>query len=1066
MSPALYSEDTLVQQTTAEYLEERLGWRSVFAHNSETFGPDGTLGRTSEDEVLLTRYLRQALEINNPDLPDEAYDNAIRVIVEVSAAQSTLQTNQEKYDLLRNGVKVTYRDPRGGMETRTLRVFDFDDPENNHFLAVRELWIKGPLYRRRADLVGFVNGIPLLFMELKNIHRNVRRAYEENLADYRDTIPHVFHHNAFVVLGNGVDARIGSYSAPFEYFREWKRLDEDEPGVVDMETLLKGVCTKANFLDLFENYVLFDDSGERLVKVVAQNQQYLGVTRAVRAVEKRQTAGGRLGVFWHTQGAGKSYSMVFFSRKVHRKLGGNFTFLVLCDRDDLDNQIYRTYAGCGVVGEQEEVRAGSGRHLKRLLGQHKAYVFSLIQKFNQDVLPDEPYSERSDIIVIVDEAHRTQYGRMALNQRNALPNALYIAFTGTPLMKEDELTRRVFGDYVSRYGFQRAVEDGATVPLYYDARGEKLGVATDDLNERIAEKLDEFEADDVDVEQRLERELKRDYHIITAPDRLDAVARDFVSHYTTAWESGKAMLIAIDKVTAVRMHVLIEKHWRDRVSRLEGELSSAASGEDRLALERQLVWMKNTKIAVVVSEEQGEVAKFRNWGLDIEPHRRLIKEGFETGADERVDVESAFKKDGHPFRVAIVCAMWLTGFDVKSLATLYLDKPLKAHTLMQAIARANRVHEGKNNGLIVDYCGILKNLRRALATFAGHTGADDGGGEDLPAKPHEELLDELAEAIDSVREFLATKAFRLEEIIEKDGFERNAAIAAAKEVVNENDETRKRFEIMARIVFRKFRASLTLKEVHVFRSAYDAIDIVYKSLQADRDNADISQIIRELHDIVGEYIAPAGTGQIRESSTPYDISAIDFERLRQEFARSPTQNTHVQNLMAAVDKRLARMLEQNPLRTDFQQHFEQLVADYNREKDRVTIEKTFEALLKFVSKLDDEQERALREGLDEPTLTLFDLLKKKDLTPADIDRIKQVAVDLYATLRHQLTRIRDWNQKQATRDQVKQTIRDFLYSDKTGLPESYSEDEVTKKSELVFGHYLTQQQQGFPLAAG
>ena len=252
MSPALYSEDTLVQQTTAEYLEERLGWHSVSAYNSETFGPDGTLGRTSAVEVVLTRYLRQALDSLNPGLPGEAVDNAIRAIVQVSAAQSTLQTNQEKYDLLRNGVKVTYRDPRGGMETRTLRVFDFDDPENNHFLAVRELRIKGPLYRRRADLIGFVNGIPLLFVELKNIHRNVRRAYDENLADYKDTIPHVFHHNAFVVLGNGVDARIGSYSAPFEYFREWKRLDEDEPGVVDMETLLKGVCTKANFLDLFE----------------------------------------------------------------------------------------------------------------------------------------------------------------------------------------------------------------------------------------------------------------------------------------------------------------------------------------------------------------------------------------------------------------------------------------------------------------------------------------------------------------------------------------------------------------------------------------------------------------------------------------------------------------------------------------------------------------------------------------------------------------------------------------------------------------------------------------------
>ena len=1064
MSPSPYIEDNLVQETTADYLEGRLGWQSVYAHNTETFGPDGTLGRANDGEVVLTRYLRQALEDYNPGLPDGAYDNAIREITQVTAAQSTLQTNLEKYGLLGNGVKVTYPDPRGGMETRTLRVFDFDNAENNRFLAVRELWIKGPLYRRRADIVGFVNGVPLLFMELKNIHRNVRRAYDENLADYKDTVAHIFHHNAFVVLGNGVDARIGSYSASFEFFREWKRLDEDEPGVVDMETLLKGVCRKSNFLDLFENFVLFDDSGERLIKVVAQNQQYLGVNRAIGSVEARHEAAGKLGVYWHTQGAGKSYSMVFFSRKVHRKLGGNFTFLVLCDRDDLDNQIYRTFAGCGVVGEHEDVRADSGKHLKRLLGEHKAYVFSLIQKFNEDVLPHEPYSDRDDIIVVVDEAHRTQYGRLALNQRNALPNALYIAFTGTPLMKDDEITRQVFGDYVSRYGFQRAVEDGATVPLFYDARGEKLGIATDELNERIAEKLEELETSDIDVEQRLERELRRDYHIITAPERLEAIAEDFVTHYTTGWESGKAMFIAIDKVTAVRMHALITKRWNERAAKLEDEVSSLTGNEERLALGRKLAWMKETKIAVVVSEEQGEVGKFRNWDLDITPHRRLIKEGFETADRERIDVESAFKKDGHPFRVVIVCAMWLTGFDVKSLSALYLDKPLKAHTLMQAIARANRVHEGKNNGFIVDYCGILKNLRSALATFAGHTGEEDGGTADLPARPQEELLEELVEAIGMVCSFLAAKEFRPEDIIEKTGFERNAAIVSAKEIINENDGTRKRFEIMARTVFRKFKACLNVTGINDHRQAYDAINIVYKSLQDDRDQADISQVIKDLHGIVGESINVGDMGN-GEDGRLYDISAIDFERLRQEFPKSPRKNTQVQNLKAVIEKRLTLMLAQNPLRTDFEQHYESLVAEYNREKDRVTIEKTFEALLKFVADLDEEQERAVREGLDEPTLALFDLLTKSELTPAEIKCIKAVAIELHATLQAELARIRDWQRKEATRDLVKQTIFDFLYSDETGLPASYSDDEITVKSNLVFGHFLNQQQHGVALDA-
>ena len=391
-----------------------------------------------------------------------------------SETQAALSLNQEKHALQKDGVPVSFRDGKGELVKQWLRVFDFGQPERNHFLAVRELWIRGGLYRRRADIVGFVNGIPLLFMELKNIHKDIHAAYENNLADYRDTVPYLFHHNAFIVLANGSDARIGSR---FGHFHEWKRLEEDEPGAVDMETLLKGVCDKRNFLDLFENFILFDDSTGKLVKIIAKNHQFLGVNKAVQVVRERRERDGKLGVFWHTQGAGKSYSMVFFTRKVHRKLGGNFTFLVLTDRGDLDTQIYKTFAGTGVVdNDRDPCRASSGEHLKALLAEHKAYVFALIQKFNQKVDPREPYSPRDDLIVITDEAHRTQYGTLALNLRNALPNASCIGFTGTPLFKDYEITRRVFGEYVSTYPFQRAVDDRATVPLYYDARGEKLMV--------------------------------------------------------------------------------------------------------------------------------------------------------------------------------------------------------------------------------------------------------------------------------------------------------------------------------------------------------------------------------------------------------------------------------------------------------------------------------------------------------------------------------------------------------------------------------------------------------------
>jgi len=1062
-----YDEDALVQQTTAAYLAERLGWQSVYAYNDETFGPAGTLGRASDREVVLTRYLRAKLVELNPNLPDDAYDDAVRQIVGVVATQTLLATNRDKYELIKDGAQVTFRNDKGERVRDRLRVFDFDKPEKNHFLCVRELWVRGDLYRRRADIVGFVNGLPLLFMELKNVHRDIRAAYEQNLADYKDTIPHLFHHNAFIVLANGVDAKLGSLSSRFEHFHEWKRLAEDEPGVVDMETLLKGVCDKHNFMDLLESFIVFDESSGELKKILGRNHQFLGVNRAIEAVRDRKGRQGKLGVFWHTQGAGKSYSIVMFTRKVHRKLGGNFTFVVLTDRDDLDTQIYKTFAGCGVVdNDRDPCRAASGEHLSTLLAQHKAFIFSLIQKFNRDVNPDEAYTRRDDVIVITDEAHRTQYGTLALNMRNALPNASYIGFTGTPLFKDDEITRRVFGDYVSTYDFQRAVDDNATVPLYYDARGDKLGVAVGDLNDRIAAKLEELETDDVNVQQRLESELKRDYHIITADKRLDQIARDFVRHYSTAWESGKAMLVCIDKITCVRMYNLIATYWDERIKELEAELATTTDEQDEVLRRKRIAWMRETRVAVVVSEEQGEVDKFRQWGLDITPHRKLIKEGMDIPEAMRrkpqfrnmqhLGVDDAFKEEEHPFRVAIVCAMWLTGFDVPSLSTLYLDKPLKAHTLMQAIARANRVNEGKNNGLVVDYCGILKNLRKALATFAGRAdgghGGEGGDGETDPTKPEEELLAELVEAISFVRTFLSDRGSSLNDIITKTGFERNAGIAAAKEAANENDETRKRFEVMCREVFKKFKACINVRGVNNHRSEYDAINIVYKSLQRDREQADITEIIRALHQVVNEAIDTRTHREV-EDRPPFDISKIDFDRLRKEFERSPVKHTTVQNLRQAIEQRLQRLLERNPLRTDFQRHYEEIVAEYNQEKDRVNIERTFEALLKFVRELGDEDSRAVREGLDEESLALFDLLKKTDLKAGEIRRIKAVAVGLLQTLKAEKLRVDHWREKESTRDAVRIAIRDFLWSDETGLPvDRYTEEDVETRAEEVFRH--------------
>ena len=651
---------------------------------------------------------------------------------------------------------------------------------------MRELKLTGirtPNYNRRADLVCFVNGLPLVFIELKAVHKNIREGFDNNLSDYMDenVIAHAFHHNAFLVVSNGDRARYGSMTSGWEHFAEWKRHDEAETGSLEAEVLLNGMLAHDRLLDIVENFIVFDESKPGATrKVIARNHQVLGVNRAVASVARQEELKlqfppeqrlthrivelplesrapvehlpelgmvaeaatpyvpegpvdiverahpdlGRLGVFWHTQGSGKSYSMAFFAEKVRRKLKGNFTFLLMTDRNDLDSQIYRTFIGCGIADDQTP-RAASGDDLEKRLKENHRYVFSLIHKFNKDVDPEQPYSERDDIIVISDEAHRTQAGRLARNMHLALPNASFIGFTGTPLFKQDELTRRIFGDYVSRYDFKRSEEDGATVKLVYDNRGEKLGMARTDLNDRIATKIEEAELDP-DQEALLDKLLGQDYEVITADERLEKIAADFVEHCATRWQSGKSMLVCIDKITCARMLQLIVPKWQAKAADVRGaaeakrgkaeaaadEAVRNALAEEAGELASQADWLDETIVEIIISEAQNEVADFKKWGFDIIPHRARMKQGFETPDGQRVDVETAFKNPDHPFRVAIVCAMWLTGFDVECLSTLYIDKPMKAHSLMQAIARANRVYPGKDFGLIVDYNGMLRSLGR------------------------------------------------------------------------------------------------------------------------------------------------------------------------------------------------------------------------------------------------------------------------------------------------------------------------------------------------------------------
>jgi len=622
--PHEFSEDELVQKTTAGFFKHELNWESVYAYNEEVLGPDGTLGRLTEKEVVLKRYLKQALQTLNPDVPEAVYENAIKQITEISYTRPLIQQNREKYDVCTNGVLVNYKDEKNHTNKVRLKLFDFETPSNNHFLVVRELWIQGPLYRRRADIIGFVNGMPLLFIELKTIHKNVRNAYDKNLKDYFDTIPQLFIHNAIIILSNGDSAKVGTISSKFEHFMDWKRLKEEDQGSLDCEVMLSGMCAKHNFMDLFENFILFDETLGFCVKILSRNHQFLGVNKVITAVKDSNNRAGKLGVFWHTQGSGKSYSMAFLCKKVHRKITGNFTFLIVTDREDLDKQIYNTFSGVGLV-KNDKCRASSGEHLKKLFLEDHAYLFTMVHKFNIEITEDNPYSKRSDIIVLSDESHRTQYGRLALNMRNALPNASFIGFTGTPLFKDDEITSRVFGEYISTYDFKRSVDDNATVPLYYESRGEKLNLSTENINEKIAEAL---ENEDLNIDQQalLEKELAREYHIITAEKRLDAIAKDFVEHYSDRWETGKAMFICIDKLTAVRMYNLVQYYWEKKKCEITKQIESVSDPQDVMHLHRKMQWMIETRMAVIISEEQGEVEKFKNGILILKLTDDLLKQ--------------------------------------------------------------------------------------------------------------------------------------------------------------------------------------------------------------------------------------------------------------------------------------------------------------------------------------------------------------------------------------------------------------------------------------------------------
>jgi type I restriction enzyme R subunit len=928
------------------------------------------------------------------------------------------------------------KDPRSGKdEPRTLRVVDWDQPEANDFLAVRQLRLQGPLYNCIPDVVLFVNGLPWVVIELKRPSVPARQGFDENLTSYKhpqNGVPQLFSFNALLIASNGTDGRVGSLTADWGRFFEWKRIEsEKEPRRVTLEVLIKGTCDRRRLLDLVRSFTLFSEHKTGLTKVLGQNHQFLGVNNAIEATLAARAAGhGRAGVFWQTQGSGKSFSMVFYAQKIHRTVPGNWTFVVVTDRVELDDQIAKTFAACGAVDDATKCHATSGAHLRELLAENHRYVFTLIHKFqSQEVLCD-----RRDVIVIVDEAHRSQYDALAMNMRAALPNALFVAFTGTPLIAGEERTREVFGDYVSVYDFQQSVEDGATVPLFYENRTPELALTNPDLNDDIYNVIDEAGLDD-ENEARLQKLLGQRYHLLTRDDRLDTVAADIVQHFLGRGFQGKAMVVSIDKATALRTYDKVKRAWEAETARVRATARAYQEpSAENAALAERLRRLESVDMAVIVSPGQNEIEDMRKLGLDIVAHRKLMNES-QPPLDER------FKDPEDRLSLVFVCAMWLTGFDAPSCSTVYLDKPMRNHTLMQTIARANRVYPGKHSGVIVDYANVFGSLERALALYGA------AAGTHTPVNAKEALVAELEAALAGVAAVCAGAGVDLGGIEgEAQALKRLTLLGEAVDKLLLPDELRKAFLGQARLAESLYQALKPHKSAAGFAPRMATVIALADQIrdECSPEKVDLSQVLGR----IGQVLDRSIKGVVIAKEVPtIDLSRIDFKALAKKFDKSATKNLDLERLKAAIRAQLEKLIAANETRVDFREKFDALIAEYNAGSSQ--IEQLFLDLVKLSQSLSEEEERHIREHLSEEELVVFDLLTRPgpELSTPERDEVKKVARQLLQKLHRAFTI--DWQKTQMSRERIRETIETELDE---GLPRAYTPEVYKTKAGVIFQH--------------
>ncbi len=1003
-----------------------VGWRIAHGPDISPAGDTLTLPlsqreRESYGEVVLSQRIRDALARLNPDLPAEALEDAFRKLMRPEGAD-LIQRNRAFHRLLVDGVTVEYRTADGTIRGVQARVLDFDDLDNNHWLAVNQFAVSEGQHIRRPDIVLFVNGLPLAVIELKNPadeEATIWTAFQQ-LQTYQAEIPSLFGFNEVLVISDGVEARVGALGAGREWFKPWRTIGGDTlaaDAMPQLQVVIEGLFARRRFLDLVRDFVVFEDEGGgRLVKKMAGYHQFHAVrvavaetlraaalARADRVAEQlgryeagRKPGGSpgdrRIGVVWHTQGSGKSLTMAFYAGRVIREPAmENPTIVVLTDRNDLDDQLFGTFSRCQELLRQPPVQAESRAHLRQLLSvQAGGVVFTTIHKFFPEEKGDRHpvLSERRNIVVIADEAHRSQYDFIdgfARHMRDALPHASFIGFTGTPIEKTDANTRAVFGDYISVYDIQRAVEDGATVPIYYESRLAKLA-----LDEAERPKIDpDFEeateGEEVERKEKLKTKWAQLEAVVGAEKRLKLVAQDIVEHLERRLEAmdGKAMVVCMSRRICVELYreiVRLRPDWEDEA-------------DDR------------GQIKVVMTGSASDP-------LDWQPHIR--------NKQRREFLANRFRDPTDPFKIVVVRDMWLTGFDAPSLHTMYLDKPMRAHGLMQAIARVNRVFRDKPGGLVVDYLGLAHELQAALATYT------DNGGTGRTAIDLHEAVNVMLEKYEVCCGLF--HGFDWSVWTSGTPEERLSLLPAAQEHILSQENGKDRLLRTAQELSKAFALAVPHEEALRIRDDVAFFQAVRASLakRAPGDSRTEEELDHAIRQIVSKAVAPEGVVDIFAAAglKKPDISVLSEEFLA-EVRGMPQKHLAVELLQKLLKGEISTRRRKNVVQArSFAEMLEEAIRRYQNRA--IEAAQVIEELIQLAKEMREANARGEALGLSEEELAFYDALETNDSAVQVLgdEALRAIARELVATVQKSISI--DWTAKESVRARIRASLRRIL----------------------------------------